>query len=654
MSEAGEKLKAFYREYRKSYYVISSLEDGLLTPQEDEGKWFLLLEHNSELIRAHYARNEKLLEENIYPFLRNSRPLDDELADIIIEENSRLFDGQTGADYLLHDDLATLVFNYGKERWPAEKLILLADSLRTVKGHTFSPQKTLEAGSFCSYILKLYDSSAQTAAAFEDPELMRSIYLTAVFRGFYYCCLYQLETGIPNYLELCRQYQATLGRFDRADAEMDAAAADGIEQARHETFLTAMNVIDIFQKRRIWDSQIEAQSGGMQQYRDLVTAQDDGNMLRRGGSLKLASASMSSLGCIYSRYIAGMITAEEYYSQLKQIYDTRDTGPEEKNLFGGHRLFCYIVVSVEMAYALEDTGRSIDERRGIQRRLFQNTIDYLCSMPQARDSHPYLKATYEYLGGMLPLIRDDGSLIELLFRLTVFQQTATSVHVLMVQLLAAAIAAGVLETKPELFAGTPGCPDSSSVLASQSEILSYIKNAALLHDIGKTPFWDIVDLQWRHITEGEFTALKRHPEIGSVFLSSSPDLKKYADVARDHHRYYNGKGGYPAGSEGIYSPYRIFTDIICIADCIDAGTDTLGRNYSRGKTFDMLFDELVAQAGSRYNPDIVRVISEGRVLKTTLRAITTWGRENICGRVYQNYIGEAPQDSLGEEVAKGQ
>jgi len=642
MSEAGAGLRKFYRKYRKSYLLISGLEDSLLTPQKDEGKWFLLLERNSDLIRAHYARNEHLLSRTICPLIQNPALMDDELASIIIEENGRLLNDQTEADYLLHDDLATLVFEYIRKRWPLEKVLPLADSLRDTKGRTFCPEKTREAEEICRLIIESFASIQDAENAFSNPESMRKIYLCAIFRRFYYAVLFQNQTGIPDYSELYAQYSEALRLFKKAEDRLGPGAEGDIERARHEAYLTAVNSLDVFAKRSLWDKEIASHSAGLEQYRDLV-AGEAAQYLKENKALNLGSALMSGLSRTYSEYISGRISPEDYYAELGQIYAARDQEQEGENSFGGGRLFCHVVVSVEMAYAIELTDRSIEERRKLQRGLFQNTIDYLCSRPQARNSHPYLKATYEYLVAMLPLIRDDGSLIESLFKLTVFQQTETSIHVLMVQLLASAIAAGIFETRPELFAGSAGCPDLNAVLAEKQRILRYIKNAALLHDIGKTPFWDIVDLQRRHITQGEFAALKRHTVVGSDFLRSNPDLRKYADVARDHHRYYNGQGGYPEGPFPD-SAYRIYTDIIRIADCIDAGTDTLGRNYSRGKTFDVLLAELEKDAGSLYNPDIASLIAGSEMLKTTLRTITTWGRENIFGRVYQNYIGEEGQN----------
>ena len=52
--------------------------------------------------------------------------------------------------------------------------------------------------------------------------------------------------------------------------------------------------------------------------------------------------------------------------------------------------------------------------------------------------------------------------------------------------------------------------------------------------------------------------------------------------------------------------------MITIADCTDAATDILGRNYARGKGFRELLAELSATKGTRYNPDIVTLMEEAK------------------------------------------
>ena len=102
-----------------------------------------------------------------------------------------------------------------------------------------------------------------------------------------------------------------------------------------------------------------------------------------------------------------------------------------------------------------------------------------------------------------------------------------------------------------------------------------------------------------------------------------------------HHKWYDGKMGYPMDFDNTKSKYKIAIDIISIADSIDAATDILGRNYTLGKDFDSLLKELEDGAGVRYNPNIVKLISMDEVLKSKLRYLTKYGRERVYYEAYK-------------------
>ena len=46
------------------------------------------------------------------------------------------------------------------------------------------------------------------------------------------------------------------------------------------------------------------------------------------------------------------------------------------------------------------------------------------------------------------------------------------------------------------------------------------------------------------------------------------------------------------------------------ADCIDAATDSVGRAYSRGKTFEEMLVDLRRNSGRMFNPDLVALFDE--------------------------------------------
>ncbi|MGN0311251.1 MAG: hypothetical protein ACI4CC_00630, partial [Lachnospiraceae bacterium] len=98
---------------------------------------------------------------------------------------------------------------------------------------------------------------------------------------------------------------------------------------------------------------------------------------------------------------------------------------------------------------------------------------------------------------------------------------------------------------------------------------------------------------------------------------------------------YDGKSGYPMSFDNTKSPKRFLIDLITIADCTDAATDILGRNYVAGKDFQTLLEELKAQSGTRYNPDIVDAIAGSNRLQESLSNLTSSGRYSIYYEAYR-------------------
>ena len=94
--------------------------------------------------------------------------------------------------------------------------------------------------------------------------------------------------------------------------------------------------------------------------------------------------------------------------------------------------------------------------------------------------------------------------------------------------------------------------------------------AGLLHDLGKMGISDTILNKPGKLTEGEFSAIRNHPEHGYQVLSQSPNMPEMAlDVCRHHHERMDGSG-YPFGlpAEAI----SIVARLGAICDVYDALT----------------------------------------------------------------------------------
>ena len=166
-------------------------------------------------------------------------------------------------------------------------------------------------------------------------------------------------------------------------------------------------------------------------------------------------------------------------------------------------------------------------------------------------------------------------------------------------------------------------------------VMDYISKAAMLHDLGKCQTVGVINAQGRKLVDEEFSCIKLHPQRALEFLDNDKDFETYFDVMIGHHKWYDGTKGYPFGFDNTKSTYKIAIDIISIADSIDAATDILGRNYTVGKNFDTLFNELLSEAGTRYNKEIVDVMAQDEELLEKLRYLTRDGREKVYYEAYK-------------------
>ena len=122
------------------------------------------------------------------------------------------------------------------------------------------------------------------------------------------------------------------------------------------------------------------------------------------------------------------------------------------------------------------------------------------------------------------------------------------------------------------------------------------------------------------------------------YVALDPLFEKYKDVAMGHHKWYNGKGGYPKSFDNTKSPWRPMIDLITICDCIDAATDYLDRNYRVPKTLQQVLSEFEEDAGTRYNPDMIKFLLEDKTLFNRLNSIIINERPRLASMVRARYI----------------
>lgn len=230
--------------------------------------------------------------------------------------------------------------------------------------------------------------------------------------------------------------------------------------------------------------------------------------------------------------------------------------------------------------------------------------------------------------------------VHFLNSLCVATQVTTYAHSAHVAEIAETLMRGILQYQPEMLKGQLGCNTEQDVKRHKKKFLEYIHGVALYHDIGKNSIISVVNNDYRPLTADERKIITLHPELGLKFLELSPKLETFHDTMLGHHKWYNGKGGYPASFDNTKSPVRLMIDIVTLSDCLQAATERVGRNYKGEKNFDTVMKEFRAEAGTRYNPDLVAFIDAHSDVADELSNLIEDGWVEIYYNIYKQFISE--------------
>jgi putative nucleotidyltransferase with HDIG domain len=139
-----------------------------------------------------------------------------------------------------------------------------------------------------------------------------------------------------------------------------------------------------------------------------------------------------------------------------------------------------------------------------------------------------------------------------------------------------------------------------------------VRQAALLHDIGKIGVEDAVLLKRDKLTEAEWTIMRSHPQLGARIIAKAGYLSDIVPGIRHHHERPDGRG-YPDGLLGDEIPWP--ARIIHVADVLDAMTSE--RPYRAALSFEVAMDEINRGRGSDFDEQCVdaleRAVANGRL-----------------------------------------
>jgi putative nucleotidyltransferase with HDIG domain len=140
----------------------------------------------------------------------------------------------------------------------------------------------------------------------------------------------------------------------------------------------------------------------------------------------------------------------------------------------------------------------------------------------------------------------------------------------------------------------------ASVLGLPAHEIETIRQAGLLHDIGKIGVRETVLRKHGSLDPAEWDEMRRHPTVGAQIVAPFDFFADGAEIIRHHHERWDGSG-YPDGLAGVAIP--VGARVVAVTDVFDALTSD--RPYRRALDVKTAIEYLIEQAGRTLDEDVV-------------------------------------------------
>ncbi len=620
-------IEIFYNEYKNSISTIRNLEKKLLGEAYSYERWLYFLREKSKTIRALYVQNEELFDMTVGELKRNPELLDMELAEMFLTHID-FFMAAGYRDYGVVVPVLDVLIPFYEKNGPKARLFdcYYFQGLAIMEQYRYE-----EAAVWCGVALNLYP-------VFD--ECVENNRIFHIMCAGYYRLLSCRMQELPDQACLLEYYQSAFDLWTKnvPDGFLTPKKTDAIASiirtvaggAINDALTRGEEILPELESVVRVEYRIRQQQGkrvGCEIYTAYYKLQwKSGEIDQEAYAQRLLDKYREETGARSGGYRYG---AWDFMSLFDD--ELPDEEFDEENLFYMNESFACV------QYVIPELLKNTDDPR-LHKELMQAAYGYYAQMDYIDGDSIIDRLIVQNLKAILHYCTDVGMVNLFILNVFVHRQICTAIHSLMVSSLAELITGHLLDFYPEEMAELLGVSSSDEALRRREEWMGYAKQAGLCHDVGKLICSDVINLQSRRIQDAEFAMIKRHPGCGGDILHECPVLREYEDVAKGHHKTYDGKMGYPREFDNTASPHRLIIDIITICDSVDAATDRLGRNYTNAKTFRQVLGELEEGSGSRYNGRLVELIAKDEALIADIEKLTGDDRAMTQFQVYKSFV----------------
>lgn len=339
------------------------------------------------------------------------------------------------------------------------------------------------------------------------------------------------------------------------------------------------------------------------------------------------------------QYYIGNIGLKEYIDKIKTFCDYvlahRDEDDEELTNSRYYQVNMYQIPNLA---GIDGVGEHPELMAELKEYILPQFKKFISEIPRTREAAYINEAIKRTVLELIRCFGRENVDAQYFLDIIINRDETMMIHVAIVRRIAMKLLGYIFEKKPELLIGVLGTNNVLEVLEKRTEIETLTAQAALLFDVGKSDYIELVTLQSRKLLDEEKEEIHRHAAEGSNQLRELGFCDEICDIAYGHHKSYDGNSGYPKEFDNTKSKVRFLIDLFRICDCMDAATDGIGRIYNKEKSMSEFVDEIDFGAGHIYNPDIVKLIKDDVQLQDDLAYICGAGRISMYYEAYNAFI----------------
>lgn len=557
-----------FKKIERTRRTYNRYNDSIATSLLDRDTWVHLFLERAAVNSRLYAENGATIKEILAPF--NAHEADEQMHLDFFRQLKDMYYNNTGDIFLVERFCESILpfFEENSQRFPYEYALL-----NFIYGR-------------CRYDIALISYQ-------DDPEIAYNAFLKAVSTGRnlpdslkepFIGALSELSTVV-----WARQYPEALPVLFDSKRELDSYLSDTAVYA-HLTPLTATrakSVVDNFRYNVLRNLHMQNQAGLPEAVGERLM---DAYIREQSEEESLSATDFSHLMLfqLSREHISADSAANATLDYYRQHIRTH-RGIDSRDLYSLHS-------ALLNATYFNDLASFPDSVKRLNAQFISSEVCRLFRLLKTHQSDnlptAILRKFLHYKRLTAHLTSEER--IDFMRHLMVATQPATYAHSIHVGALAEIIITGVENHRPELLPTTDTVTDWKT----------FVKEAALYHDLGKCFIFPVITNEYRPLSPREIDVIKTHPRYGLSALAIDSSLSRFRDITLGHHKWYDGKGGYPSNFDNTLSPLRFIIDVITVCDCLEAATDLVGRNYSQTKQFDTLIEEMSLEGGTRYNPEV--------------------------------------------------